>query len=74
MKLTSVKSPPLSSFECSNAMTVSTAYFAFGYFCLDAGPSTALREQVRYLICFVAAYMVEFEDADVGVAAIDTGM
>ena len=55
-------------------MAIGAAYFAFGYFRLDAGPSTALREQVRYLIRFVATYVVEFEDADVGVAAIDTGM
>lgn len=55
-------------------MTVCAAYFAFGDFGFDARPSTALREQVGYLICFVTTYVVEFKDTDIRVAAIDAGM
>ena len=55
-------------------MTVRASYFTFGDFGFDTGPSTALREQVRYLIYFVTTYVVEFEDTDIRVAAIDTGM
>ncbi len=73
-RLLSPKPPPLAPLKGFETVAIGAAYFAFGYFRLDAGPSTALREQVGYLICFVAAYMVEFEDADVGVTAIDTGM
>ncbi|HEX9133363.1 MAG TPA: hypothetical protein VF844_13820 [Ktedonobacteraceae bacterium] len=61
-------------FKCLHAVTVSAAYFAFGDLSFDAGPSTALREQVRYLICFVTTYVVEFEDTDIRVTAIDAGM
>ncbi len=55
-------------------MTVGTAYFTFGDFGFDARPPTALREHVRYLICFVTVYVVKLKDTDIGFAAIDTGM
>jgi hypothetical protein len=55
-------------------VTIGTANFTFGDFGFDARPSTALREQVRYFVYFVTAHMVEFEDADIGIAAIDTGI
>src|SRR5260370_7512137 len=74
MRSTSSESPPLASLKGFSTVAIGTANFTFCYLGLDAGPSTALREQVRYLICFVTAYMVEFEDADIEVAAIDAGM
>jgi len=55
-------------------VAVCATYLAFGYFGFYARPSTALREQVRYLICFVTMYVVEFENTDIRVATIDTGM
>ena len=74
MRSTSSESPPLASLKGFSTVAICATHFAFSNLGLDAGPSTALREQVRYLICFVTAYMVEFEDADIEVAAIDAGM
>src|SRR6266581_4165444 len=68
------KSPPLAPLKCFYAVAVCATYLAFGYFGFYARPSTALREQVRYLICFVTMYVVEFENTDIRVATIDTGM
>ena len=68
------KSPPLAPLKCFYAVAVCATYLAFGYFGFYARPSTALREQVRYLICFVTVYVVKLKDTDIGFAAIDTGM
>src|SRR5260370_18848622 len=56
--------PKAATLNRFDTMTVGATHFAFGYFGFDARPSTALREQVRYLICFVTMYVVEFKNTD----------
>jgi hypothetical protein len=61
----------LTSFD---TMTIGAADLAFRDLGVYGEPVIALREQVRYPIHFTAAYMIEFEYANIRAAAVHTGM